>query len=125
MAFISKEETKNIRENLKKAFPNLKFSVTTLHHSKVSVIIKSGDVDFIGAMECADNAANFGINVNEYHFEKYFFTEETQQIIPKIFTIIKSQGWYDNSDAMTDYFDVAYYYSLGIGDYNSKYELIK
>lgn len=122
MAFISTKEVKEIRENLKKAFPNLKFSVTTLHYSKVSVVIKSGDVDFIGAMECVDELKYQGINVSEYHFEKYFFTEETQEIIAKIFTVIKGDRWYDKSEAMIDYFDTAYYYDLKIGEWEKPYK---
>lgn len=121
MAFISTEKTKEIRENLKKAFPKLKFSVTRIHYSKVIIIIKSGNIDFLGAMECVDKAKYEGINVSEFSFEKYFFTEETQKAISQIFAIIKGQDWYDNSNAMIDYFETAYYFDLKLGEWEKPY----
>jgi len=34
---------------------------------------------------------------------------------------MKGTKWYDNSDAMTDYFDTAYYLSLKVGQWNKPY----
>ena len=33
----------------------------------------------------------------------------------------KGKGWYDKSDAMTDYFDTAYYISMNVGEWNKPY----
>jgi hypothetical protein len=43
----------------------------------------------------------------------------------KMFKIIKGESWYDNSEAMVDYFDVAYYLSVKIGDWNKSYNFIE
>ena len=32
------------------------------------------------------------------------------------------RAWYDNSDAMTDYFDTAYYTHVSVGKWNKPYE---
>jgi hypothetical protein len=46
----------------------------------------------------------------------------------KVMDIIKTaptDKWYDRSDAMTDYFDTAFYIHLSIGSYNAPYALTK
>jgi hypothetical protein len=32
------------------------------------------------------------------------------------------RGWYDNSNAMIDYFDTAYYMHMEVGSWNQPYE---
>ncbi len=46
MPFISTERVKEIREQLKKEFPAIKFSVTTHHHSTVCVAIMESPYDW-------------------------------------------------------------------------------
>lgn len=101
MAYIKTEEVKNIRTQLKKEFPNLKFSVTRLHMSKVKIIVLSGDIDFLAK------------------------TEESVKAYKRIEQIAKSQNYYDNSDAMIDYFDIAYYTEVRIGDWNKDYLFVQ
>jgi hypothetical protein len=36
---------------------------------------------------------------------------------------MKGEMWYDNSDAMTDYFDTAFYTDINIGKWNQNYEV--
>ena len=45
----------------------------------------------------------------------------------KIVEIIKtapSKKWYNNSDAMIDYFDVAFYFDLNVGDWDNPYKKV-
>lgn len=46
MAYIETSKVKTIRETIKKAFPQYKFSVRTEHHSSVYVTILSGPMAF-------------------------------------------------------------------------------
>ncbi len=117
MAFISTEKVKEIRTQLKKEFPNLKFSVKKLHYSKVKIVIKSGDIDFI--TDYRATAQREYLNISEYSIDN--FIGVSNNILKKVFKIAKSQGWYDNSDAMTDYFDTAYYIDVQIGDWEEPY----
>jgi hypothetical protein len=32
--------------------------------------------------------------------------------------------WYDNSDAMIDYFDTAYYVDINVGQWNKEYQVV-
>jgi hypothetical protein len=47
MPYISTDETKLIRNNLKKKFPEFKFSVTTEHHSTLRIVILSGPLELV------------------------------------------------------------------------------
>jgi hypothetical protein len=38
---------------------------------------------------------------------------------------LMAAGYYDNSDAMTDYFDTAYYYYINVGKWNKPYVVTK
>ena len=123
MAYIRTEEVRAIRNELKEQFPNLKFSVRKLHYSSVKVVIKKGNIDFSDIMR--ENYAD----INHYHLGQY---GEHQHLFKKIDKVIKTapalaengREWYDNSDAMTDYFDTAFYYNISVGDYNKPYEKV-
>ncbi len=127
MAYIKKEEVKNIREMLKKEFPNIKFSVTTVNYSKVSISILSSNIDFFSdykrEIEKYENEREY-MQVNIYYIDTSF-TGESKKILTKINEIAHSQNWFDNSDAMTDYFHTAYYVSISIGKWDRPYKLIE
>ena len=63
-----------------------------------------------------------------------FYGEENGKIIEKVVKIAKtaplgkgglnSDGWYDKSDAMTDYFDIAFYIWVNIGKWDKPYKVV-
>lgn len=121
MAYISTPEVKAIREQLKSAFPNLRFGVRREHHTSVTVTIKKGDVDFSDIAGCSHLA------INEYYPENYGVHKE---LVEKITEIIKSapgtvegcSEWFDKSDSQSDYFHTAFYFTIQIGAWNKLYE---
>ena len=119
MAYIDAKDTKVIRENLKKEFPNLKFSVRNRDHSSVEVSIVSGDIDFA---DSGLNLSNGYARVNEYNLPQYGILEK---IFSKIFDIIKFSSdnkYFDKSDIMRDYFNTAFYYNLSVGSWRKEYK---
>lgn len=122
MAYIKKEEVKAIREELKRTFPKVKFSVTRENYSSVNVAVMKSDYDF--------SAVAPGRSIRP-HF-KLCFSERAKNFIAEIENIIKTapakaeggSEWYDRSDAMTDYFDTAFYYNIEIGKWNKPHERI-
>jgi len=110
MSYISTEEVKNIRETLKKEFPQIKFSVTCEHNSSVNICIMKSPFD---------------LNTNHSSLNPYYPTkkygEDFYNTLVRIIEIAKGQGWYDRSDIMTDYFDTAYYIDINIGKWNKPY----
>ena len=137
MAYISTDEVKAVRVALKERFKNkLKFSVRREHYSSLNVSIVSGEINFFdGSLNRKDKYHPDAVGhvfdgheqINEYYPEYY---GKHEMLIAEIINIMKTapanvkggRAWYDNSDAMIDYFDTAYYTHLNIGKWNKPYE---
>lgn len=138
MAYINAQEVKAIRNELKAQFPEFKFGVRKGSGSlSVDVSIKSGPVDFIeNYNEVTGNKegrlAEGYLQVNQYWFQEHF-DGAAKKMIEQVLRIIKiapgtipgGRRWFDESDAMTDYFHTAYYIHLQIGDWDQPYALVK
>ena len=117
MAFMNKEHAATIRTNLKKAFPGFKFSVTIHHYSSVTVSLMKSPLNF--SKELEKHSCGYA-QLNHYYLERY----EHSDTLKAIFKVI-NEGNHDNSDIMTDYFDVGFYVNMNIGQYDKPYEQIK
>ncbi len=111
MAYLSKTQVKETREALKVAFPDFKFLVRRGNGGggSINVSIMSGPVDF-GELDMPKQ-------VNPYHVGT-FFEDHQVKFLEAVIKVIKygtSRQWYDRSDAMTDYFDTAFYLDVEIG----------
>ena len=122
MSYISTEDVKKIRVALKNEFgKKLKFAVrkSPSCHS-VSVTLKSGTVDFSDLMR----NPNEQVQVNHYHLGNYGVHKSLFEKIVEIIKTAPSKEWYNNSDAMIDYFDVAFYFDLNVGEWDKPYEKV-
>ena len=141
MAYISANEVKAIRDELKAQFPKFKFGVRKGAGSlSVDVTIKQGPIDFIEnyltsarSGDAVDYVRQSGsLQVNQYWFQDHF-SGAAKDMIEQVLRIIKiapstiegGRRWFDESDAMTDYFNTAYYIHLSIGDWSTPYALVK
>lgn len=130
MAYITAQEVKQIRQALKKELPQYKFSVRKRDHLSVNVAFLSGAkfesfeglnwrTDKREIMEIDGNGEGIGTNTEKYG-------ENNKKIFDKVFNIIKyasSNQHYDKSDSMTDYFDVAFYFHLSLGQWDKPYQV--
>ena len=125
MAYISKEDVKAIREELKATFPKFKFGVRKRDWNQVTVTVKEGPTDFSDCFRGDDGYAQ----INQYHTQMYGEHKDFFDAIHKIIKTApikgegywKNKGWYDKSDSMIDYFDTAYYISMNVGSWNKPY----
>ena len=143
MAYINAEQVKAIRNALKVEFPQYKFAVRKgAGGHNVSVELKKGPA--FKKFKRWDRYANNheGAEVVEdlnkgYHDVNHYWIKESvgkanAPIFEKIVEIIKTAPakanvgdmWYNNSDIMTDYFDVAYYFDISIGRWDQPYEVV-
>ena len=125
MAYITTAEVREIRNALKEEFgPDLKFGVKKQHYSSVTVTIKKGNVDFSDIMREGDRGY---AQVNQYHTYQY---GKHANLFDDIVDVIKKapgkaeggREWFDESDAMVDYFHTAFYFNLEVGNYSKPYE---
>ena len=137
MAYISTDDVKHIRNTLKKELPQYKFSVVRDHTSSVTIALMKGpafkDFEYFDryAHETKIGTLNDGHHqINQYHLED-FYVKENAKVLDKIHSIAltapaKNGGkvWYNNSDAMIDYFDTAYYVHIEVGKWNKPYEVV-
>lgn len=133
MAYFSqvmkKEKAPEIKALLKKY--ELKGSQSVHNHSVLVVTIRSGKLDFIG-----NYIKNSGVTesresytdrqyicVNPYSIESSYSGNVLEFLTELKDTMMK--GNHDNSDSMTDYFDVGWYIDINIGTWKKPYVLIK
>jgi hypothetical protein len=142
MAYMNQERKAKIATALKPVLAKfgVKGSLSVRNHSTIVLNIKSGKIDFIenfieadiskpyaknmSADQVAYIRKNRNLDVNPYWFHEHF-TGEAKEFLTQAFTAMKAAGWYDNSDAQTDYFDTAYYVDVNIGKWNKPYVLEK
>ena len=121
MAYISTEDVKKIRVALKEEFgKKLKFGVRKTSYHSLNITIKSGEVDFSDLMRTPTEQ----VQVNHYHLQNYGVHKSLFEKIVEIIKTAPSKEWYNNSDPMIDYFDVAFYFELNVGDWNNPYEKV-
>ena len=113
MAYISQEKKKELAPAIKavaKKF-GMKVTIGIDNHSSLIVRVKEGPLQFDDYEQ-----------VNTYHIEKFYGTGTKQTaFLEEMVTAMKGEGWYCNDDAMTDYFDRAYYTDIHIGKWDKAY----
>lgn len=121
MAYVSKEQKKEIAALLKKAFPGsakqrgFKYSLAIRNYSSIEMNISAGSIDFMKEYEGRDS--------HSISFEHNFKgSDECKEIIRKALKCLNLDN-YDNSDIMTDYFDVGHYVHINIGRWDKPYKL--
>lgn len=141
MAYVSQERKAKIVAAVKPILKKygIKATFAVRNHSTISLNIKSGPIDFVENYIGTDTnkvAANKmspdmiaylrktkQIDVNPYWFQEHF-SGVAKKFLSEVMPAMKSADWYDRSDAMTDYFDTAYYVDINIGKYNKPYEVV-
>jgi hypothetical protein len=109
----------------------LKGSLSVRSNSTVILTIKSGKIDFIGDINRTCGADQYQVqrgfqpitrgcsDVNPYHYKSHH-SGKALAFITEAMSILNS-GNHDNSDIMTDYFDVGWYTAIKIGKWNAPY----
>ncbi len=114
MGYIEKEKVKEIREKIKKTFPNFKFSVVRRHSSTIKIDILKGPIDF----------GTSHSQVNTYYIDRHWddkpdakaFLETIKEIVQGV----KTPRYYDTADYGTQ---PDYYLYIHIGRWNKPYEV--
>lgn len=129
MAYISAEDVKAIRQELKQQFPKWKFAVRKGSGSL------SVDVNILQGTESFDDHFHNGrryAQVNQYWIADHFKDTSERQAIEMINEIMHNAPgraggsvYFDESDAMTDYFHTAFYTHLSIGQWDKRYECVE
>ena len=119
MAYISQDEKKELAPGIKAVLKKygMKGSIAINHYSSLVVNVQKGKIKF-------DHSHGDGYTqVNTYHIDSWY-EGAAKNFLSELLAAMKGTKWYDNSDAMTDYFDTAYYMDINLGKWNKPYEYI-
>lgn len=142
MAYISKPEIQEKRKQINALCIQYGVSATVsgANTSSVTVTIRKGKTDFLGNhvdtvkanwvtndQQIIDNAEwhvkRGYFTCNHYYLDRQF-SGDALEFLEQLLVILKI-GHYDNSNAMIDYFDTAYYIHINIGQWNKPYLLTR
>ena len=121
MAYISTENVKAIRTEIKKVFPakkGWKFSITKEHHSGVHVNIMESKVNLD-----PEHKGNYG--VNEYYIDDIYKDNEVLRYvfnrIDEIINNVKQCKNRNASDPFADYPDYNFFYYIAVGKWDKNF----
>ena len=133
MAYFSQDRKAQIAPKVKAILKKygIKGSLSVRHHSTVVLTLKSGKIDFIGDVNRTCGADHYQVargfqpirgytDVNPYHYRSHH-SGRALAFLKEVMPVLNA-GNHDNSDAMTDYFDVGFYVEIKIGKWNQPYE---
>lgn len=115
MAYMTQEKKKELAPAIKSVLKKYKMKGTigVSNRSTLVINIKSGPIKF---SEDRDY-----LQVNHFWIERNFEGDACNFL--KELKSAAMTGNHDNSDSMTDHFDVGWYLNINVGKYNKPYEL--
>ena len=136
MAYMNQERKATIAKAVKPILAKygMKGSLSVRNHSTIVLTLASGSIDFIGDLnderfllqrtseEIDEMRKDYTLDVNPYWYQEHY-TGTALSFLSEVIPALKSADWYDRSDAMTDYFDTAYYFDIHVGKWDKPYTL--
>lgn len=119
MAYVSKEDKKNLTPAIKKVLAEygVKGTIKIRHHSTLVVTLRKVPTGLF-------NAKDIDNGVNVYNIDNAF-EKTAKKFLKKLLDAMKGDNWFDNSDVMTDYFNTAWYNDIKIGEWNKPVEIVQ
>ena len=128
MAYINQETKAKISSMLKPVLKKygVKGTLRIHNHSRITLNIKEGSIDFIqNYMDTVKrDTSDRYLDVNPYWYHEHF-SGKAKSFLEEALMALKGANWYDRSNCQIDYFDVAYYVGISIGQWNKPYQMIK
>ena len=119
MAYVSQKDKAELAPAIKKVLSKygMKGSISIRHHSTLQVTLQSGSIDF-GEYTHGDGY----IQVNTYHIDSHY-TGKAKNFLNELLAAMKGPDYFNNDDAMTDYFHRSHYTDINVGRWNKPYFL--
>ena len=116
MAYVSQADKKDLAPAIKTVLKkyNMKGSISVRNHSTLVVKITQGAIEF-------DTCEGYH-DVNVYWIDTHFAGIE-RDFLNELLDAMKGTKYFNNDDAMTDYFSRSHYTDITIGTWNKPYQL--
>ena len=118
MAYVSQKDKAKLAPEIKKVLNKygMKGSISIRHHSTLVVTLQSGAIQF-------DHSHGDGYTqVNVYHIDSHY-EGHAKAFLLELLAAMKGPDYFNNDDAMTDYFHRSHYTDINIGKWNKPYFL--
>jgi len=142
MAFMNQEHKKELAPAIKLVLKKygMKGSIAVEHYSSLVVNIREGKLDLIENWienhaydrvqntseqidtRTAEDRATAHIQVNPYNIDSSF-SGDCEKFLSEL-RVAMMTGNHNNSDVMSDYFDVGWYININIGRWNKPYKFV-
>ena len=119
MAYVSQDDKAKLAPQIKKVLSKygMKGSISIRNHSTLQVTLQSGAIDF------KDYSHGDGyIQVNTYHIDSHY-SGKAKAFLNELLAAMKGPKYFNNDDAMTDYFHRSHYTDINVGKWNKPYFL--
>jgi len=118
MPYMSSEHAAKIRKQIKKEFPDFKFSIVNRHLSQISITILSGPIQMLVSKDRTHE------QVNQFYIkENYENFPEVRDVLQRIYEIANEGNLTISEDG--DYGSIpAFYVSMSVGDWEKPYTVI-
>lgn len=130
MAYMNQDIKRRLAPRVKSILEKyeLKGSLSVRHNSTLVLTLRQGKINFLAnynEIAAKNNSRQFTdgyLPVNVYWY-KEMFSDKALEFLTEIIPLL-NEGNHDNSDAMTDYFDVGWYVNVRVGDWDKPYKFI-
>ena len=111
MAYVSQADKKALAPAIKAVLNKygMKGSIRIRNHSTLVVTVKSGAIDFSEYMR-----GDAYIDVNPYWIDQHY-SGIARDFLNELLDAMKGPNYFNNDDAMTDYFSRSHYTDITIG----------
>ena len=111
MAYVSQADKKELAPAIKAVLNKygMKGSIAVRHHSTLVVTVKSGAIDFSDYMR-----GEAYCDVNPYWIDQHY-SGIARDFLNELLDAMKGPNYFNNDDAMTDYFHRSHYTDITIG----------
>ena len=118
MAYVSQEDKKKLAPAIKEVLKKykVKASIAVRNHSTLVVNIREGAVPF----KESDH-----YQVNEYHYESHYADNPVLvSFLDELISAMKGPDYFNNDDAMIDYYHRSHYTDINFGQWDKPYKVI-
>jgi len=122
MAYVSKQDKAELAPKIKLVLKkyDMKGSISVRHHSSLVVTLQSGAIDFSDYFTHGEGY----IQVNTYWIDDHY-TGIAKAFLTELLVAMKGPNYFNDDDAMTDYFSRSHYTDINVGKWNKPYVLVK
>ena len=126
MAYVSKQDKADLAPTIKAVLKKYKMkgTISIRHYSTLVVKVSGGELDIGQYLQNAQWSRDY-LDVNEYHIDKHYADNvPIKNFLNELKDAMEGPKFYNNTDAMVDYFDRSHYTDIKIGSYNKPYKFV-